>query len=1022
MAGRRPSSAPVLPTGTVTFLFTDIEGSTALWELNPPAMQRALARHDALLRDAIDRHRGQAFKSTGDGLCAVFSVAADAVLAAVAAQQRLIAEPWLEIGPLKVRMALHAGRGELQDGDYVGQPLNRLARLLATAHGGQIVASQSCADLARDSLPAEIWLRDLGEHRLRDLARPEHVYQVAAPLLPADFPPLRSLTTLPNNLPRQPTRFIGREQQLRSLRARLLREDVRLLTLTGPGGTGKTRLALQVAADLLDAFADGVYFVPLAQIVDPDLVPSAIAQALSVKESPDRPLLASLVSALRDRVLLLVIDNVEHVATAAPAVAELLAAPPRLKVLATSRSALNLYGEHEQPVPPLTLPDRRVAPAAEHATQFESVRLFVERAQAARPDFTLTDDNAAQVVEICHRLDGLPLALELAASRLRALPLAAMLGRLERRLPLLTGGPRDLPARQRTLRDTIAWSYNLLDEQEQTLFRRLAVFSGCTLDGIEAVCCGPSSQPGATTIAAAPLDLDPLDGATPLVEKSLLRQEVTEDGQPWYVMLETIREYGLERLAESAENDAIHRRYVWHYLRLAESAEPELAGPSQSVWLARLEREHDNLRAAIRWCETRGYAEPALRLALALWWFWAVHGHLGEGRQLMADVLERFRPRDPSHRHVALRARALQAAGYLAEIQGDVVTARRHHEEALRLFRGLDDGFGVESVLGALGQVAILEGNFQEAEVLIEEALHRSRERGDRLSIAATLGTLADIIHKQGNFVRARALIEEAIEVKRQVATPREIAGHVIHLSVLLEEQGEYAAARELCERTLDAHLRATDQRMFALVTARLGGLATLQGDIETARSALSESLPALEGLGDPGGVAFVLEGFAALAVVQVQPGRALRLAGAASAIRDSVAAPLSEVGLAGLDKKLQLARQALGEGAAAAAWAAGRKLTRAEAIAEALAEPAPEVVAEPEQARAGNGAPGPLSARERQVAALIARGCTNRQIAAELIITEGTVANHVVHILDRLGFNNRAQIAAWASEQGLLK
>ncbi len=1030
MADRSLRSGQSLPIGTVTFLFTDVEGSTALWERDAAVMRAALARHDALLRGAIAGHGGQVFKTIGDSFCAAFSTAPTALAAAVEAQRLLIAEPWPNTGRLRVRMALHSGAADVQDGDYAGACLNRLARLLAIGHGDQILVSQACCDLARDALPDGVNLRDLGEQRLRDLTRPERTYQALHQDLPAEFPSLRSLDAVPNNLPRQATPLVGREQQLQALRARVVRDDVRLLTLTGPGGTGKTRLALQAAADLLDAFPDGAYFVSLAPVTDPDLVPSAIARALELKESPGRSVLGSLEDHLRNKALLLVVDNFEHVAAAAPMVAGLLAASPRLKVLATSRAVLQLYGEHDFPVPPLALPDRRPRPTAQHVSLYESVRLFVARVQAARPDFSLTDENAGAVAEICHRLDGLPLAIELAAARLRALPLLALLARMARRLPLLTGGPRDLPARQRTLRDAIAWSYELLDPSEQTLFRRLAVFHGCTLEAVEAICCAASTQPGSSSIAVPGLDLDALDGVESLVNQSLLRQEATTDGQPWYVMLETVREYALERLDESAEADAIRRRHVMYFLRLAESADPELVGSEQSAWFARLEREHDNLRAAVGWSESRGYAEPALRLGVALWWFWAVHGHLSEGRRTLAGLLARFQPRDASSRHVSARARALQAAGYLAGFQNDYAAARELHEESLRVFRGLGDTAGVESALDALGQVAALQGDHQAARELIEEALALARERGDLGAVAAVLANLAHVAHQQGDFAIARVLIEEAVAVKREIAGPRELAFHQLNLGTLLEAQRDFALARAMYEQSLAGLRQAGDRRTAALALANVGGVATAQGDYVTARSSLVESMAIHQELGDPAGIALVLERFAELAAAQAQYTGAVRLLAAATTLRDSIDARLSPEAQAALDRKIDPARRSLGQPAANAAWAAGRAMSLEEAIEQALQAEGP-ARRDREQVRfAGSGdargqtlcpGPSPLTPREGQVAALIARGYTNRQIAAELVITEGTAANHVVHILNKLGVGSRAQVAVWAAEHGLL-
>ena len=832
-------------------------------------------------------------------------------------------------------------------------------------------------------------------------------------------------TTPPANLPVVRARLIGRERDVAAAAELVLRDDVGLVTLTGPAGTGKTRLAVQVATEVHDRFADGVRFVALAPIGDPELLASALARALGLREPSDTPVFDAIEDHLRDKQMLLVLDNFEQLLPAAPLVAELLAACPGLTCLATSRAALGVRDEHRFPVSPLELPDLKRLPAVESLGEFAAVALFVDRASAIRPDFALTKENGPAVADICVRLDGLPLAIELAAAKTALLTPEAMATRQERRLPLLTGGPRDLPARQRTLRDAIAWSYDLLDEAEQALFRRLAVFRGCTLDAVQVVCCAPSTQPGSTSIAVPALDLDPLAGVEALVGASLLRQETAADGQPWYVMLETIREYALERLAESAEADAIHRRHAAHYLGLAEAAEPELTGPDQPAWFGRLEREHDNVRAAIRWCELKGYAEPAFRLALALWWFWAVHGHLGEGRDLVTSLLDRFRPRDASRRHGALRARALQAAGYLARFQNDHRAARAAQEEALRLFHGLDDPIGVESALHALGQVAALQDDYQAARSFAEAAFGLATERNDPWSKSAALAGLANVAHRQGDLATARSLMERAIEVKRHVASPRDLAFHVLTHSALMEEQGDYEAARELYEQSLVQYRQAGDRRTVGLILAKLGGVETSQGRYGAARQALLESLVAFEDLGDLSGVALALEGFATLAATQARPVRALRLAGAAFVLRESFDTSPPTDAPAGRERMLQSARQALDEHVADAAWEAGRALSAADAVAEARADESPEPHTNGRasglpRVRPGARGPGPLTARECEVATLIAHGYTNRRIAAKLVIAEGTVANHVVNILNRLGVNSRAQIAVWAAEHGL--
>ena len=527
------------PSGTVTFLFTDIEGSTRMWEREARAMRSALARHDEILKEAIETNGGFVFKTIGDAFCAAFSNVSDALEAAISAQRALLAEEWDEESLIRVRMTLHAGAAEERGGDYFGPPLNRVARLLSVGHGGQTLLSLSAQELVRDQLPVDVELRDLGEHRLKDLARPERVFELLTPDLPADFPPLRTLESRPNNLPMQPTPLVGREREVEDIRGRLLAAEVRLLTLTGPGGTGKTRLALQAAADLLDEFEDGVFFVALATLTDPTLVASTVAQALDVRESGDQTLIEGVKDYLKDKRLLLVLDNFEQVLEAAPLAGELLSAP-RLKVLATSRIPLGVYGEHEYAVPPLSVPDPKRLPGLETLSQYEAVRLFIERARAAKADFAVTNENAPAVAEICARLDGLPLAIELAAARVKLLPPSAMLGRLGRRLKLLTGGARDLPERQRTLRGAIEWSHTLLDEGEKTLFARLAIFSGGrTLEAVETVC-----------DAEGDLPVDAFEGVSSLLDKSLLRQEEGPEEEPRFVMLETIHEYEREARTE----------------------------------------------------------------------------------------------------------------------------------------------------------------------------------------------------------------------------------------------------------------------------------------------------------------------------------------------------------------------------------------------------------------------------------------------------------------------------------------
>jgi predicted ATPase/class 3 adenylate cyclase len=658
------------PTGTLTFLFTDIEGSTKLWERDSSVMQVALARHDEILRSAIEERGGYVFKTVGDAFCCAFPTAPDALEAALDAQRLLLEERWGESAPLRVRMALHTGAAEERDGDYFGPPLNRVARLLSAAHGGQVLLSLPTQELVRDQLPAGTTLRDLGEHRLKDLFRPERVFQVLASGLPSEFPSLRTLNAYRNNLSLQPTPLIGRKREVAEVYERLLRPEVRLLTLTGVGGTGKTRLGLQAAAELTEQFEDGVFFVSLAAIRDPQLVVPAMAATLGVKEAGGQPLLESVEDSLGEKHILLMVDNFEQVIEAAPVVTELLSTASNLKVLATSRIPLRLYGEHEYAVPPLALPDPERLPSVERLTHYEAVRLFVERAQAAKADFSVTNESAPAVAQICYRLDGLPLAIELAAARIKVLSPQKMLGRLGNRLKLLTGGARDLPERQRTLRSTIEWSYGLLGEGEKVLFARLSVFAGGrTMEAIEAIC-----------DAEGDLPVDVLDGLSSLVDKSLLKQEEGAGGEPRFVMLETIHEFAREKLQESEESEDIRRLHAEYFLALAEEAEPAVEGAQQPVWLERLEEEHDNMRRALSWSLGQGQdSELALRMSAALGEFWYLRGYFGEGRRWLEEALAKS-GRTPT----AARARALQRVSWLAFQQGDLDRAEEASEEERR--------------------------------------------------------------------------------------------------------------------------------------------------------------------------------------------------------------------------------------------------------------------------------------------------------------------------------------------------
>jgi len=719
-----------LPRGTVTFLFTDIEGSTALWERDRQAMASVVARHLALLDVAISAQGSVHFKTVGDAVQAVFPTAPAAVAAALAAQRALLTEDWGEVDPLLVRVALHSGEAAPDErGDYLAAPLNRLSRLLSSGHGGQILLTQTVQQLARGALPAGAELRDLGEHRLRDLLEPERVFQLLHPDLPSEFPGIRTLEAHRHNLPLQLTPLVGREDDVTFIQTLITQQGTRLVTLTGPGGTGKTRLALAVAADLSDEFPDGVWFVDLAPLTDPALVLPTLAHTLGLRETGALSLQDALAAFLATKRSLVVLDNYEHLLAAAQLVSELLTSGPGTTVLVTSREPLRLRGEREVAVTPLAVPGVQHHLSRAGLTQNPAVALFVQQAQAAKADFVLTDDNADIVATICRHLDGLPLAIELAAARVKVLPPAALLSRLEARLPLLAGGPRDAPARQRTLRDTIAWSHDLLREEEYILFRRLGVFAGGWM------------LPAADTVVNSERSLDVLGGITSLVDKSLARQVDEADGEPRLAMLETIREFAQEQLAASGEEPVTREQHAAWVLALVEQAAPAMYGASQRTWWERLDAERPNIRSALAWFEQTADAERAQRLAWSVTTFCWLRGYHQEGQDWLSRALA-----IPGEASPATHALAVLGLGAMAVFRGDNHAAQAVIQESLAVSREANFAFGVAIAQYTLAHVMWAQGNFDQAMALGEEAILGLREVGDagRLSmVLANMGTFA---------------------------------------------------------------------------------------------------------------------------------------------------------------------------------------------------------------------------------------------------------------------------------------
>lgn len=914
-------------SGTLTFLFTDIAGSTRLWEQYPEAMKTALARHDALLRKVVEEHRGHVFKLVGDACHAVFVTAQSALDAACASQRALRAEAWEVPGGLLVRMALHTGTAEERDGDYFGITLNRVARILAVGHGGQVLVSEATRILVDHDLPTDISLRDQGQHRLKDLAHPEHIFQLASPDLPSEFPALLSLDTLPNNLPRQLTSFVGREREMADVKA-LLGKSL-LLTLTGTGGSGKTRLAFQVAADLVGDYPDGVWLVEFASLADPSLVLRSVAAAVGVREERGgRPLLDKLIEVLQPKSLLLLFDNCEHLLAACAELAVfLLQACPSLRILATSQEPLRVDGEVTYHVPSLSLPDLQRLPSFDQLTQYEAIHLFVDRAGLSSPGFRLTERNALLVAQVCHRLDGIPLAIELAAARVKAMSVEQIAERLNERFRLLTLGARNAPPRHQTLRAALDWSYELLTAQEQTLLRRLAIFAGgFTLDAAEVMCADERVSKSVV-----------LDLLTALVDRSLVIFGQQEE-PPRYRLLETVRLYGLERLQASGEEVAMRTRHREWYLHFAEKAESELQGPSQRTWLDRLEVEHDNLRAALDWSRRdEAGGEAGLRLAGTLWRFWEVHGHWSEGREWLDGMLARNGSAPTS-----VRVKALNGAAYLAYYQGDLPRVQALAEETLELAREIGDKRGTAACLNLLGLQACRLGDHARAAALGDESLTMSREAGDQWSVAHALLVLGLVAQAQGNNDRATSLLEEALTMFRTLSDKWGSAMTLMGLGLVVRARGDDQRASALFEQALGTFRELGDKGRSAFILSHLAIVAWKQQNHTRSAVLFEESLALQRDLRNKPGIATILMGLAVAAAGLGQSDRAAVLFGAAETLSESVGIPLSPSIPAAYQSHIASLKARLLEDAAfAIAWAKGRAMTLEEAIAYGLAREA---------------------------------------------------------------------------------
>jgi predicted ATPase/class 3 adenylate cyclase len=891
------TDAPRRTTGTVTFLFTDIEGSTRLeQQIGTSRYGEQRERHRAILREVWTAHGGQEKSTEGDSFFVVFASAKSAVIAAVAGQRALAAEPWPDDAPIRVRMGLHTGEAEIRAsagpdaqagaaevgavaapagraddatvtsmaGDtLVSLDINRAARVASAAHGGQILASEATRILVARDLPPDIHLRDLGAFRLKDLLTAEHLVAVIGDGLPADFPPPRTPDAHPNNLPTQLTTFVGRDMELAEAADLLAR--TRLLTLTGPGGTGKTRLSLQLASLASDDYPDGVFFVPLEPIRDPMLVAARIASIVGVTEGGVRPIADSLADWLRDRTTLLVLDNFEQVVAAAPLIADLLGAAPRIKVLATSRAPLRVSGEQEYPVHGLPVPpdpsqrtglerfnvpgDQR-AVDAESLGQYGAVRLFIERAVAVRPGFTVTNENAPAVAAISARLQGMPLAIELAAARIKLLGPDAILARLEHQLDVLAAGSRDLPERQQTLRGAIAWSYDLLDDGARRLFDRLSVFvGGFDLDAAGAIA-GPPGDIGG----------DVLDGLTGLVDQSLLKVDAMPDGEPRFRMLESIRDFAAERLEARGERDLVAGRHRDWFTALAARAADELSGDTQRVWLDRLDRDHDDIRAVL----DRAVAEPdppvAIGLAFSMWRFWQKRGHLAEARRRLEAMAAAPWSRDDPR----LRAKLMEALGGTCWWQGQIGPMAVRYDEALELWLAIGDEAEIAnayynaSFRYAVPEKAGLVGYDADPDGIGVDYIERAR----------------DLFHELGD-QRGEANAMWALGNYRYF---RRFPGNGV---------AEFRQALEMFRSTGDATMEAWGRHMLG--TALLRG-----GEVAEARANIVEAARHFQAAGDAAGLALSLDDLSAVAVAEGDLPRAARLRGAARSLTAETGAELA--------------------------------------------------------------------------------------------------------------------------------
>ena len=917
-----------LPSGTVTFLFTDIEGSTKLWEQHPEAMKPALAKHDSLLKEAVESNHGFIIKTTGDGVHAVFTTAFDAVNASISAQREFQTSAFFKNAEvsLHVRMGLHTGEAEFRDGDYYGGTLNRAARIMSAGHGGQVLISEVTAQVAREHLASAISLLDLGEHNLKGITRAERIFQLVVPDLQKEFPALMSIAAATNNLPTQLTSFIGRERELREAKEKL--SSAKLLTLIGPGGTGKTRLSIQLGAEVLPNFTDGVWFIELAPLADPALILQTIASVLNVRAQMGVLLKDIVNDYLRAKNLLLIFDNCEHLVEASAQLAdEFLHNAPNLKIIASSREALGIGGEVVYRVPSLALPNQASA-SREALAGFESIQLFVDRARAANPKFDLTEKNASSVAQICRRLDGIPLALELAAARVTVFPAEQIAARLDDRFKLLTGGSRTALPRQQTLRALIDWSYDMLSEDERALLRRLSVFAGgWVFEAAESICS----------------DLDVLSLLTQLVNKSLVTMD-DEGDEPRYRLLETVRQYARDKLLEAGEAEQMRNRHLDYFVQLTENAEQELLEGSALRWIIRLEAEYDNLRAAFEWgLETNAIA--VLMMAHSLQFFWYRRGYETEGRGWITQALERIQSYpavegEASRQRLTVVANAWQAISFLATSQGDFLNATTASRKCEALARQLGDKRLLATVLAFGASSKMMAGDNSDADMVVEEVFSIALESNDPFALSVAHGMIGlNMLLKGQDIKAANEHVSKGLALLKN--TPHHFwqTMMLFGLGMAARFQGRFDEARERLTPMLAVFRDMGDQHRANMIHSECAHMQRLEGHHDKAESMYRETILEWQRLGHRAAVANQLECFAFIAKANEQPERAIKLLGAAEALRELIQIDMSPMEGVEYEREVNDLKANMDKKLFTALWAEGKSMTMGAAIAVAMKE-----------------------------------------------------------------------------------